>query len=299
MDRLHLMAVFVAVAEQEGFAGGARRLGLSPPTVTRAIAALEQHLGAVLFTRTTRHVRLTDAGQRYLEDSRRVLAMADEADQAAQGVSAEPRGNLVVTASVMFGRLFVLPVIVEYMRRYPAVTVEALYVDRVLNLMEEGVDVAIRMGELPDSCYKALRVGSVRRLLCASPGYLAEHGIPQSPDELQRHDIVISNGLNATSELRLCQNKRAFGVKVKPRLVVSDIASAVDAAVNGLGIAQLISYQIGAELNAGKLEVVLEHYELAPVPVHILHNQGRFAPSKVRQFIDLMAMRLRASKLIG
>ncbi len=299
MDRLHLMVVFVAVAEQEGFAGGARRLGLSPPTVTRAIAALEQHLGTVLFTRTTRHVRLTDAGQRYLEDSRRVLAMADEADQAAQGANAEPRGNLVVTASVMFGRLYVMPGITEYMRRYPAVNVVALFVDRVMNMMEEGVDVAIRIGELPDSSYKALRVGTVHRLLCASPGYLAEHGIPQSPDELCKHDIVLSSGLNATSELRMYQDKRTFGVKVKPRLMVSDIASTVGAAVNGLGIAQLMSYQIGAELSAGTLQVVLEHYELAPVPVHILHNQGRFAPSKLRRFIDLMAARLRATQLMG
>jgi DNA-binding transcriptional LysR family regulator len=299
VDRLHLMAVFVAVAEEEGFAGGARHLGLSPPTVTRAIAALEAHLGVVLFTRTTRYVRLTDAGQRYLEDARRVLQLADEADQAALGVNGEPRGSLVVTASVLFGRLFVMSGIIEYMHRYPAVEVSAIFIDRVINLMEEGIDVAIRIGELPDSSYRAMHVGSVRRLLCASPDYLARHGIPESPDELCNHQIVLSSGLNASAEIRFFGDSRAFNVKSKPRLMVNDIASLVEAAVSGLGIAQFISYQIGAELEAGSLQVVLDEYELSPVPVSIVHNEGRVAPAKIRTFIDLMAERLRATNLIG
>ena len=172
MDRLHLMSVYVAVVEAEGFAGGARKLQMSPPAVTRAVAALEERLGVKLLNRTTRYVRMTEAGQKYYEDAKRIIALADEADDAALGINAEPRGQLTVTASVLFGRMYVMPGIVEYLRRYPAVEVNALFVDRVVNMLEEGVDVAIRIAELPDSSYRALRVGSVRRVLCASPDYL-------------------------------------------------------------------------------------------------------------------------------
>jgi DNA-binding transcriptional LysR family regulator len=297
MDRLHLMQVFVAVAEEEGFAGGARRLSVSPPTVTRAIAALEDHLGIKLFNRTTRFVRVSEAGQRYLDDARRVIAYADEADQAALGVNAEPRGNISVTASLLFGRMHVMPGIIDYMKRYPAMEVSAVFVDRVVNLLEEGIDVAIRIGELPDSSYKAIRVGSVRRLLCASPGYLAERGVPETPDDLSAHDIILARGLNATSEFRFTENKRTFAIKVKPRLVVTDAGSLIKAAVNGLGITSLISYQIGPELASGSLKVILEDYELKPLPVHIVHSEGRYASAKIRSFIDLMAERLRAINL--
>ncbi|MFZ3081561.1 LysR family transcriptional regulator, partial [Rhodoferax ferrireducens] len=175
MGRLHLMSVYVAVVEAEGFAAGARKLHMSPPAVTRAVAALEERLGVKLLNRTTRYVRMTEAGQKYYEDAKRVIALADEADDAALGINAEPRGQLTVTASVLFGRLHVMPGIIEYLRRYPAVEVNALFVDRVVNMLEEGVDVAIRIAELPDSSYRALRVGSVRQVLCASPDYLDTH----------------------------------------------------------------------------------------------------------------------------
>lgn len=297
MDRLHLMQVFVAVAESEGFSGGARRLGLSPPTVTRAIASLEEHLGTKLFNRTTRFVRLSDAGKRYLDDARRVIASADEADQAALGVNAEPRGSISVTASVLFGRMYVMPGIVEYMKRYPAMEVSAVFADRVVNLLEEGVDVAIRIGELPDSSYKALRVGSVRRVLCASPAYLAEHGVPETPDSLSEHQIILARGLNSTAEFKFTENKRTFAVKVMPRLTCTDNAALIEAARSGVGIASLVSYQIGDELASGSLKVILEDYELKPRPVHIVHSEGRYASAKIRAFIDLMAERLRAIDL--
>jgi DNA-binding transcriptional LysR family regulator len=299
MDRLHLMQVFVAVAEEEGFAGGARRLSVSPPTVTRAIAALEEHLGIKLFNRTTRFVRVSEAGQRYLEDARRVIAYADEADQAALGVNAEPRGSITVTASVLFGRMHVMPGIIDYIQRYPAMEVSAVFVDRVVNLLEEGVDVAIRIGELPDSSYKAVRVGSVRRVTCASPAYLAEHGVPATPDGLAGHKIILARGLNATAEFKFTEDKRTFAIKVKPRLVVTDAGSLIEAAVNGLGITSLISYQIGPELASGALKTILEDYELKPLPVHIVHSEGRYASAKIRAFIDLMALRLRALNLQG
>lgn len=294
MDRLHLMSVYVAVVEAEGFAGGARKLRMSPPAVTRAVAALEQRLGVKLLNRTTRYVRMTEAGQKYYEDAKRIIALADEADAAALGINAEPRGQLTVTASVLFGRLFVMPGIVEYLRRYPAVEVDALFVDRVVNMLEEGVDVAIRIAELPDSSYRALRIGSVRRVLCASPDYLDTHGIPQTPDDLLKHRIILARGLNPHNEMRFLQGGLPRMVKLQPILSVSDNDSAASAAMAGLGITRLLSYQIAEPLQAGKLKIVLGDFESPPVPVHILHREGRHSAAKIRSFVDLMAERLRA-----
>ena len=299
MDRLHVMAVFVAVAEEGGFAGGARRLKLSAPSVTRAVADLERHLGVKLLNRTTRFVRVTEAGQRYLEDCRRVIAAADEADQAAAGFSTEPRGRVALTASVLFGRLFVTPCITEYMTRCPDVEVYALFVDRIVNLLEEGIDVAVRIGELPDSSYKAIRVGSVRRGICASPAYLSAHGMPQPPAELSRHDVIIPTGLSPYSDIRILNKGVPQVVKPRPRLVVTDNSSAIAAAVAGLGISNLLSYQIAPELVEGKLKIILSEYELKPLPVHIVHSEGRYAIAKVRALVDFMVEELRADPALN
>lgn len=294
VDRLLLMTVFVAVAEEEGFAGAARRLNMSPPAVTRAIATLEQHLGIKLLNRTTRYVRVTEAGQRYLEDAKRVIAAADEADESVVGLNAEPRGHIVVTASVLFGRLYVMSGIVDYMKRYTQMEVSALFVDRVVNMLEEGVDVAIRIGELPDSSYRAIRVGSVRRVMCAAPNYLEQYGIPKSPEELAQHQIILARGLNPSPEIRFVKNDAPLTVKVKPRLMVSDNDSAIEAAVEGLGITRLLSYQIAPQLAEGSLKIILSEFETKAVPVHIVHNEGRYTSAKIRTFVDLMAERLRA-----
>lgn len=294
MDRLHLMSVYVAVVEAEGFAGGARKLHMSPPAVTRAIAALEERLGVKLLNRTTRYVRMTEAGQKYYEDAKRIIALADEADDAALGINAEPRGQLAVTASVLFGRLHVMPGIIEYLRRYPAVEINALFVDRVVNMLEEGVDVAIRIAELPDSSYRALRVGSVRRVLCASPDYLDAHGIPQTPDDLLKHRIILARGLNPNNEIRLLDDGQTQTVKLQPILSVSDNDSAANAAMAGMGITRLLSYQIAEPLQTGRLKIVLSEFESPPVPIHILHREGRHSSAKIRAFVDLMAERLRA-----
>ena len=293
MARLQLMSVFVAVVEAEGFAGGARTLHMSPPAVTRAVAALEERLGVKLLNRTTRYVRMTEAGQKYYEDAKRIIALADEADDAVLGINAEPRGQLTVTASVLFGRLYVMPGIVEYLRRYPAVEVNALFVDRVVNMLEEGVDVAVRIAELPDSSYRALRVGSVRRVLCASPDYLDRHGIPQTPDDLLKHRIILARGLNPNNEMRFLQGGQTQTVKLQPILSVSDNDSAAGAAIAGVGITRLLSYQIAEPLQTGKLKIVLGAFESPPVPVHILHREGRHSSAKIRSFVDLMAERLR------
>lgn len=299
MDRLTEMQIYVAVAECEGFAAAARRLGISPPVVTRAVADLEARLGVRLLNRTTRYVRATDAGQRYLDDARRVIAAADEADEAAIGVNSEPRGHLTVTAPVLFGRIYVMPAIVDYLQRYPAAEVSALFVDRVVNLLEEGVDVALRIGELGDSSFNALRVGRVRRVLCASPDYLARQGVPENPDALTGHSIIVATSLGANVEWRFMQDKTPWVVRIKPRLSVSSNDSAIEAAVRGLGIARLMSYQVAPEIDSGKLKILLSEYETAPVPIYIVHRERRYTSTKIRSFIDLMAEQLRANKSLN
>ncbi|HSH54072.1 MAG TPA: LysR family transcriptional regulator [Methylotenera sp.] len=295
MDRLNLMTIFVAVAEQEGFAGAARLLHISPPAVTRAIATLEEHLGVKLFNRTTRYVRLTEAGHRYLEDSRHIIAAADEADEAAIGINAEPKGHLVVTAPVLFGRLYVIPGIAEYLQRHNDTEVTALFLDRVVNLLEEGVDVAIRIGELPDSSYKALKVGQVRRVLCASPSYLAKHGAPHSLQELVKHQLISAVAISPTIDWRFEVDGSPMTIRIKPRLRVTSNDSAIEAAILGLGITQLLSYQVAPQLASGELNIILSEFEPKPLPINVIHREGRYAPAKIRSFVDLITMQLRAN----
>eukprot|EP01031_Cornospumella_fuschlensis_P009373 gene9373-11512_t len=212
MDQVHLMKVFVAVGEEESFAAAARRLDLSPAAITRAVSALEEQLGVKLLLRTTRNVRMTEAGRRYMDDSRNILASIAEANEAAAGVNSAPKGNLSVTASVLFGKSFIMPCIVRFLERYPEVEVSAYFLDRVVNLVDEGMDVAVRIGHLPDSSLKALRVGQVRRVLCASPEYLARHGVPQHPADLLRHTIIAASGVSPRVEWK-------FGAVDDPTMV--------------------------------------------------------------------------------
>ncbi|HYR01060.1 MAG TPA: LysR family transcriptional regulator [Casimicrobiaceae bacterium] len=299
MDRFHLMNVFVAVAEEEGFAGGARRLGLSPPAVTRAIAALEHRLGVKLLNRTTRFVRVTDAGARYLESARRILSEIDEADEAAAGSHAAPRGELAVTAPVLFGSQYVVPGIVDYLGRYPDVSVSALFLDRVVGLLEEGLDVGVRIGELPDSTLRAIPVGFVRRVVCASPRYLKRHGAPREPGELAGHVVVAASPVSPSVEWRFGAGKRSVIAKIKPRLSVTSNDAAIRAALLGFGITRLMSYQVADHLAAGRLERVLAAQEPPPLPIHVIHVEGRRASAKVRVFVDLLVDRLRANPALA
>jgi len=295
MDRLHLMTVYVAVAEEQGFAAAARRLGFSAPAVTRAVAALEESLGVKLLNRTTRYVRATEAGLRYLEDARRIIQQVQAADEAATGINSEPRGHLAITAPVMFGRLFVMPGIVDYLQRYPDTQVDAVFLDRVVNLLEEGLDVGIRIGELADSSMRALSVGSVRHIVCASPDYIKRCGLPQTPQDLLQHTLISSSAAHSLTDWRFANQS----LRIKPRLTVTSNDGAIEAAREGLGITRLLSYQVAASLAAGELKILLENFEPAPLPVSIVHREGRFASSKVRSFIDLMAARLRADKALN
>lgn len=294
MDQIHLMKVFVAVGELESFAAAARRLAISPAAVTRAVSALEEQLGVKLLLRTTRSVRLTEAGGRYLEDTRHILASIVEANEAAAGINAAPKGDLAVTAPILFGKKFVMPCIVRYLQQYPEVDVSAFFLDRVVNLVEEGMDVAVRIGQLPDSGLKALRVGKMRRMLCASPEYLERHGTPRHPSELQKHEVIAAGTLSPRTDWRFGAIDDPTLIRMKPRLTVTSNDAAIAAASAGLGIARLLSYQVADEVAAGRLQVILAEYEEAPWPIHILHRESKYGSTKVRTFIDMLAEHLRS-----
>ena len=293
MDRFHLINVFVAVVDTQGFAGAARKLNMSPPAVTRAINELETHLGLRLLTRTTRTVRVTDAGERYAQDCRRILAELLEADESVSGMHTSPRGRLTVTAPVLFGGKYVTPIVTEYLNRYADVSASCLFLDRVVNLVDEGADVAVRIGELPDSTMQAVRVGQVRRVICAAPSYLAKHGIPQSPDDLPSHTIVSASSVTPNPEWKLVDNGDTRTIRLQARMITTTNDSAVAAALNGFGLTRLLSYQVAEHLRNGTLKTVLPEYEPAALPVHVVHREGRQAPQRVRAFLDLAIERLR------
>jgi len=298
MDRLQGMRVFVRVAESGGFAGAGRALGMSPAAVTRAGAALEAAIGARLFIRTTRSVKLTEAGGRYLDDCRRILAEIAEAEATAAGSSATPSGFLTLTAPVQFGRLYVLPVATDYLARHPAVAVRALFLDRIVNLIEEGIDVGVRIGHLADSGLTATRVGSVRRVVCAAPSYLERYGVPQTPRDLRDHAVIGSSNPGALPEWRFGPERRST-VNVHPRLVCNTVDAALAAALDGWGIARLLSYQVAPAVAEGRLRLLLTEDEEAPVPIHVVSPEGRRAPAKTRAFVDLAAARLRADPRVN
>lgn len=299
MDRFHQMSVYVAVAETESFAAAARKLAMSPPAVTRAVAALEEDLGVKLLNRTTRYVRVTDAGQRYLDDARRILAEVQEADEVAAGVNAEPRGHLTITAPVLFGQLYVMPQVVKFLQRYPDVDVAAMFLDRVVNMLEEGVDVGIRIGALPDSTMRAIRVGQVRRVLCASPDYLAQYGIPNTPADLLNHQIVAASSISPTIEWKFGDDDNSKIVRIKPRMTVTSNDGAISAVRHGAGITRLMSYQVAAYLHSGELKTVLGEFEPKPLPIHVVHREGRHGSAKIRAFVDFMAQALKENSALN
>ena len=289
MDRFTELQIFSAVVENESFSAAARKLGISSPVATRAIADLEARLGIKLLNRTTRYVRVTDAGKRYFEDAKRLLSDLADADEAATGINGEPSGQLAITAPLLFGKMFVLPGVVEYLKRFPKMNVNALFLDRVVNLLEEGLDVGIRIGELADSSMHALRVGTVRRVVCAAPEYLARNGTPQTPNDLQHHTIITANGLNHSNEWKFSN----VNIRVQPRLSFSTNDAAIEAALSGFGITRLLSYQIAPYLADGRLKAVLNNADNKELPIHIIYREGRYASAKIRNFVDLMTERLR------
>ena len=294
MDRLEHLRVLVAVADSGGLAAAARRLGHSPPAVTRAVAQLEQRIGAQLLVRTTRHVRLTDAGERFVADARRILAELDEAEALAGGAFREPQGLLSITASSMFGRLHVAPLVLDYLDRHPRVQVRTLFVDRIVHLVDEGYDVAVRIAHLPDSGLTAVRVGAVRRVVVASPAYLAAHGEPRSAQDLAAHvGIGFTQGGGPAAPWALYPGGRREPVELATPLVANTGEMAIAAAVAGRGLTRALSYQVADEVAHGRLRIVLADQEPPPIPVQVVYPAGRKAAAKVRAFIDLAVEHLR------
>lgn len=293
MDRAGDIAVFVEVAEQGSFAKAARKIGRSPAAVTRAVADLEARLGVRLLNRTTRSVSLTDAGQRLLAGARRVLADLAEIEQAAAGQGAAPRGELRVTAPIVFGRLHILPLVTEFLTKYPDVSVWLTLTDRSVDLVEDGLDAAIRIGELASSSAIATRVGSMGRTTVASPAYLKRRGKPRTPDDLAGHDVVAFNALDGVERWRFQNGDGAVEAAVRPRLIVNTADAAVNAALSGFGITRLLAYQAAPALAAKSLARVLTEFEPNAVPVHVLYPHGKYPAPKLRAFVDYIVPRLR------
>jgi DNA-binding transcriptional LysR family regulator len=285
MDRFSEMATFVAIVEEGSLAAAARRLGRSAPAVTRILAGLEQRLGTRLIQRTTRRLAVTDAGQRFFQASQRLLAEIGMVEQAAAGEGVV-RGRLRITAPSLFGRLHVAPIVNVFLARFPDVQVELMLLDRVVDLIEEGIDVALRIGRLPDSSLTVRRVGAVRRVVCASPRYLKRKGVPQVPRDLAGHDIVSFAGIGSPEAWRFRSGARGVTVAIKPRLTVNQAEAAIAAVLDGHGITLVLSYQVAELVRARRLTVLLEAFEPEPLPVQLVYPGHRLVAPSVRAFLD-------------
>ena len=285
MDRLDWLRLFVAVADRASFAEAARSLGVSPTAASRGVAALEDALGVALLRRTTRSVALTPEGAAYLERARRALEELDDAARSARGDQAEPRGLLVVTAPVVFGRLRILPIVVRLLRAHPELEVRLTLTDRFSRIVEEGIDVAARIGELADSTLHAARVGRVRRALVASPAYLEARGEPAAPSDLIDHDLIAFEGLSLNGEWRFGP-KLATIVRCEPRLMTDSVDAAIAAAVDGVGVTRCLTYQADPHVAKGRLRYVLAAFEPPPWPVQLVYQANRVRSPNVRAFLD-------------
>ncbi|KAB8058589.1 LysR family transcriptional regulator [Janthinobacterium sp. FT14W] len=297
MDRLESMTILLAVVDAGSLSAAARHLGMPLATVSRKVAALETHLGTRLLHRTTRQLALTEAGGSYVAACRRILEEIAEAERTATGEYVAPKGELTVTASVVFGRLHIVPVVAEFLARYPEIEIKLVLTDRVVHLMDEQVDVAVRIGDLPDSSFIATRVGTVRRVVCASPGYLAAHGVPLAPGDLAAHDCISFEVLESRRAWVFGTGKSAQSVPVHARLAVNTVDAAIAAATLGVGVIRVLSYQVMDALRDDALRIVLAPFEAAPLPVSLLHKGQAPLPLKLRAFLDFVTPRLRALQL--
>ncbi|RWF77549.1 MAG: LysR family transcriptional regulator [Mesorhizobium sp.] len=293
MDRLEAMSLFVAAVEAGSLSAAGRRFGIPLATVSRKVSDLERHLKTRLLNRSTRQLTLTDAGHAYLAACRRILDEVGEAERAAAGEYSAPTGELIITAPIVFGRLHVLPVVTGFLAAYPDVTIRLMLADRITQLSEEHIDLAVRIGELPDSSLVATRIGSIRRVVCASPAYLAGHGMPETPRDLAAHNCITFEGLTAPAAWTFATGKTELAVPIRSRLRVNTAEAAVDAAIAGVGLTRVLSYQITAAVRAGTLRAVLEAFEPQPWPVSLVHAGQGLLPVKLRAFVDFAAPRLK------
>jgi len=296
MDRLDAMSLLVAVADAGNLSAAGRRLGVPLPTVSRKISELEAHLRARLLTRSTRRLALTDAGQAYVAAARRILDEIGEAERAASGASAAPRGELIITAPLVFGRLHVLPVIVEFLTQWPDINVRLMLSDHNLNLIDDRLDMAIRIGPLADSALSATRVGEVRLVVCGSPAFFAAHGVPRRPEDLSELPAVTFDPFSPTSHWDFPdqESKREIRAPVRSRLSVNTAEAAIDAAAAGVGVTRVLSYQVAEAARQGTIQIVLSRHEPPPRPVNLIHAGRALAPLKARMLLDFIAPALRA-----
>jgi DNA-binding transcriptional LysR family regulator len=292
MDRLDAMAVFLAVVEGGSLSAAGRMLGMPLATVSRKLAELETHLGARLLNRSTRKLELTESGRAYEQACRRILEEVDRAERSAAGEYVTPRGELAITAPIVFGRLHVLPLVVAFLQDHPAVDVRLALGDRISHLMDEHVDVAVRIGALPDSRLSAIALGTLRHVVCASPAYLQAHGVPRRPGDLATHQCITFDAASSGT-WTFAGDESSTAAAIRARLVVNTAEAAVDAAVAGLGVTRVLTYQAEAARRAGRLEVVLDEFEPGTIPVHLVFDAQQRVTSKLRAFLDFAAPRLR------
>jgi DNA-binding transcriptional LysR family regulator len=293
MNRLESMSILVAVVDSGSLSAAARRLGMPLATVSRKVGELESHLKTRLLHRTTRQLSLTEAGSSYVAACRRILEEIGEAERAATGEYAAPKGELVVTAPVVFGRLHVVPVVADFLAHYPEIDISLVLTDRVVHLMDEHADVAVRIGELPDSTLMATGVGTVRRVICASPAYLASHGVPARPRDLAGHECITFEVLASKRAWVFGSGKSELSVPVHSRLAVNTAEAAIAAAMLGVGVIRVLSYQVADAVRDNALSVVLDKYESAPLPINLVHKGQAPLPLKLRAFLDFVTPRLR------
>jgi DNA-binding transcriptional LysR family regulator len=295
MERLESMSVFVSVVEAGSFSAASRLLRMPLPTVSRKVSELERHLHTRLLHRTSRRLALTEVGRAYLAACKTVLEQIAEAERAAAGEYGAPKGELLLTAPVVFGRLHVLPVLSEFLHAFPEIDVRLALSDHVANLLEDRIDLAVRVGELPDSNLMALRIGEVSRLTCASPAYLSKRGLPRRPKQLDQHDCVTFEGLSSSQSWSFGRGRGETSVRVHSRLVVNSAEAAIQAAIAGLGVTRVLSYQVAEALRAGALKRLLRAFEPAASPVHLVYTAQPLLPAKLRAFLDFAAPRLKAA----
>ena len=296
MDRLEAMSLLLSVVEAGSLSAASRKLGVPLPTVSRKISDLEAHLNTRLLTRSTRKLALTDSGAAYVAAARRILDEVSEAERAASGEHTAPRGDLVITAPVVFGRLHVLPVIAEFLAQWPEINVRLVLADRNLHLIDDHIDIALRIGALADSALVSTRVGAVRSVVCGSPAYFAAHGIPKRPEELATLTAVTFDPLSSSQPwiFRDPTSTRELRAPVRSRLSVNTAEAAIDGAAAGLGVTRVLSYQVAQAVSDARIHIVLADYEPAPSPVSLIHAGRGLTPLKVRMALDFVAPRLRA-----
>jgi len=295
MDRFQAMSMLLAVTEKGSLSAAGRELQVPLATLSRRISDLERHLGTRLLIRTTRKLTLTDAGIAYVSAARRILEQVEEAEREAAGEFTAPKGELVVTAPIMFGRLHVLPVVADFLATFPEINIRLILVDRNVDLVDDHVDMAVRIGKLPDSSMVATQIGLMRTVTCASPALLAGHGIPLKPDDLTRFPCVVVDTPMPSSGWRF-QSPRSdttLEISISSRLAVTTTEAAAQAAIHGVGVTRLLHYQVAEPAERGELQIILERYEPAAAPVHLVHASREKMPLKMRRFLDFAAHRLR------